>query len=1849
MKINNIRKYMDVGGRIKAIPTFLFLIFSLTIFSVSADYQKPDFAFPQTVEERSDSLLKIALAEGNQLMVIRNAMNLNIAYALLKDSESLAGDIMLLDSISKNLEGEYRSLCYLIEAQILKQTYEFNPRKYDSRNLPLDEPFPLDPMEWSGGMYKEKIYELVEKATDSVSFFRDAPIQEIKILLSDYESAIKVGLTVPEFILFKGEEILKGFVRDTNAALIPFYPNEEEGTIEGKCKEKAKYLLLEIMDQFSKDNSVVCGWAKVEMANLLPDYKIEDYLKNSIKELEGTEGEGILLYEYWKRYREKNLYGDMITWLSEYPAGYGSDMIGSAISEISQESIQTVFPKIALPYRAIKGKVTVSNLEKGYLLIYKLKNGEYTLYDELIMKKFTGGANPVQTIEIKENGRIPFDYEKKIEISGLQEGVYVVIPSITKSLPKGWNKSTSRGNYTTFRVSDIAMVSTFDSNEKDSGKIYVVKGSDQQPVAGAVVSYYQGNSNIPKGRLTTNKEGYVKIPNGYYRLEAIFENSVARREAGFSYYPDNSKPVRHVSILTDLSIYRPGDTIRFAVLGWLQDKVNNTLLSDCKVNVSLRDANYIEVDNVNLTLDQNGRTNGILTIPEGRLSGNYTIEATYPDFKGSGAGYASILVEEYKLPAFQVLMEQKESYVKDQLWFKGSAYTYSGMPVTNANVDIKIQFVPWRWGYFGNNASYSETVKTDEEGNFTLELPTDGLRGTIFESGRYSITAEVTSEAGETEKSRALYFSLGKGYDIRPSVPDKIKITGDSITFNVPVYDIAGLPVRTLLNYKISNIYDSTYTFKGEFNSPLLSIPAEIIPSGKYRIEFKETNTGSQTSTETVMWRENETKVPYPTSLWIPQEEYIYNEDQQSVKISFGSYWNDWLLTILSDGDKVIETKWIAPEDGLYEMNIEIPENNQGLFMTVCGMHDFQSETGVIRIIPKRNLERMSVRAISFRENISCGDEETWSFKFSVENMTPGSVNAFAVMTDKALNALREFKWSLNIFNAGIYNKVQLNPQRWGSSTSFSIFGKTKFDNAIRSHSLLPDWETYGYPFVSNSGIIIEGARLYKAAMTTRNAMMDLAAGDIVTEASDEAVTETTDTKSGIEEKGIELRPVEMPSAFFMPDLESNDNGELTIKFRVPNFNTTWQFQLAGYNRELMNTTLLMDAVAAKQVMVKSNLPQFLRTGDKAEISATLYNNSDSVLPVTGKFEIVNPLNGEILAEKEYFAENVAIGSNRVISIRFDVPDNISVLAVRSYGLSHDHSDGEQGFIPVLPSSVPVIESTTFYAKSKDENIEIKVPKLSKDANVTLKYCDNPLWEVLLAIPGFIESTGGGALSNARWLYGTLTSLDIINGNKQINEGLKKILESDDSTLSVSNLYKDLNLKIASPEATPWLNNANSETTRIRSLGKYFDRESIMAQVEIKTNALRSLQNSDGGFSWFEGMKSSPFITSEVINILAYLKNSKLLQEEMEAMAQNAVRYYDRYLEETVKRYKVLNITSAMNYLYSRNRLGYPMSKSMKKIEKECLDSITSQWRRMDIGWKAKGALILLNQSEYRDEANLIASSLKQFIGKRISIGQEALMLELFEKTEPEGEAVERIFETMLLQKETEDWGSNISNAGVIHALIGITSPDMINRRMPEIYIGDELIDLSSSQGLTGNFTVNLDPKRVSGKKITIRRKAGLPSWGGIVSQFVKPIKDIRSSKVENLSIEKRVLSENEKGVVKEVKTFKKGDKVTVVLNITCGKDMDYVVITDSRSACLQPDNRISGVRYIDGLSAYQEISKEKISFFIENLPAGKYVISYECHADRNGEYGLGTAETQCLYSPAQIAHSAGGEIIVGD
>ena len=106
------------------------------------------------------------------------------------------------------------------------------------------------------------------------------------------------------------------------------------------------------------------------------------------------------------------------------------------------------------------------------------------------------------------------------------------------------------------------------------------------------------------------------------------------------------------------------------------------------------------------------------------------------------------------------------------------------------------------------------------------------------------------------------------------------------------------------------------------------------------------------------------------------------------------------------------------------------------------------------------------------------------------------------------------------------------------------------------------------------------------------------------------------------------------------------------------------------------------------------------------------------------------------------------------------------------------------------------------------------------------------------------------------------------------------------------------------------------------------------------------------------------------------------------------------------------------------------------------------------------------------------------------------------------------------------------------------------------------------------------------------------------------------------------------------------GDRVTVRLTLKVDADMDYVAITDDRPACFEPVEQLPAPVYAEGLRFYRENLDSSTRIFIDHLPKGTYIITYDMWVNNAGHYTSGIATVQSQYAPRYSAHSGGGSIV---
>ena len=167
---------------------------------------------------------------------------------------------------------------------------------------------------------------------------------------------------------------------------------------------------------------------------------------------------------------------------------------------------------------------------------------------------------------------------------------------------------------------------------------------------------------------------------------------------------------------------------------------------------------------------------------------------------------------------------------------------------------------------------------------------------------------------------------------------------------------------------------------------------------------------------------------------------------------------------------------------------------------------------------------------------------------------------------------------------------------------------------------------------------------------------------------------------------------------------------------------------------------------------------------------------------------------------------------------------------------------------------------------------------------------------------------------------------------------------------------------------------------------------------------------------------------------------------------------------------------------------------------------------------------------------------------------------------------------------------------------------------------------------------------------ITLTRHGEHPSWGAIYWQYDDTLSTIEAHGNNDIEVSRQyyVMRENRLQAIEHT-ALHMGDIVTVRLQFTTQRDMQYLTLTDSRPACFEPTQQLPQYLYGGNIWYYCVPSDAGTTFYIEHLPRGTYVIEYQVYVDRKGSYSASAATMQCYYAPQFTAHTAGAKVIVGN
>ena len=1480
-------------------------------------------------------------------------------------------------------------------------------------------------------------------------------------------------------------------------------------------------------------------------------------------------------------------------------------------------------------------------------------------------------------------------------VSGLEPGVYLVEYSTEV---KG--VATERA---LLYVSDIYLLQQ--ELDRCRRRLVVLNAITGEPIAGANVRVriqkYSENVDIIKkytcdnkgeAIIQDNKDGvytyYITTPTDKYCT--VFGSS-GNIVIGYGDRIDD-----RYAIFTDRSVYRPGQTLNVSVLAYRNIKGGNIeVLPKGKITISLWNTSGKKVEEKELVSNEYGNASTTFTIPTVTLNGTYFIKAN--------DGYQSVQVSEYKRPTFTLSFDEiTQKYVEgDTVKVHGKAMSFAGVALQKAQVRYTIRRRPRFFGWSTMWSSQTsvvakDTIQTNENGEFTIPvhllLP---LKKSEKESRYYSFDIEtrVTSLAGETQEGSFSVPLSEHPTVFYTTVPEKIE-KKDSLLLTLNYQNNAGKAIDGVAKVQLG----AGKAWQTCAVNKAIAFSLSALSTGRQQLVAI---CGNDTIRESVLvYDVNAIKVPVDTLDWFNQRDFIFDADHQQARIQIGtSAPQQHIVYTIATKDSVIEQGVLDIKNEVFTHVIDYkPEYNNGILVTYAWVKNdvcYTHSASITRPLPDKKLD---VAWKTFRNRLTPGQKEEWTLIISKDKKKIARAQILATMYDKSLDQIVGHQF---YFNPGLGYTLPF--MSWFGTTynSSTLYGEQPLKPLSAPDLVFTTFDAYsnvavaGYSSIKIRGrsklyyeetkeIVPGSTRAMRAKDITKPEVMSVALEGSVagtqlygyrTSGEDNATSDANSNKVGNNKEAnamnnaLETRRNFAETAFFYPNIQTNEEGEASFTFTLPESVTTWKFMAFAHDKEMNYGLLTDETVAQKTVMMQPNMPRFLRIGDKGVLSSQLSNLSLKAIKGVATLEVIDPETQKVLYSQN---KKYALGAQSAqgLDFNFDTSKWPSLVIIRCVASGKGFSDGEQHYVPVLSDSEWVTNSTTF-TLTKPQTKAINTASLfASDAQkkqLTIEYTQNPAWLSILSLPSIAEPKDKNAIDIVAALYANITARAILNASPNI----KNVLEiwrknPTKETPLTSALEQNAELKSLVLAETPWVLEADKETMQRQQLINYFDESQIDYRLKQQTDALKDLQTFQGGFAWYPDMRSNGYVTMVVSELLGRLNQRNLIDNDLQLVLNKGLRYIERdltnRLEElensVVGKYNTYNLYETIaHYLYV-HALGDSQKQSSKVVSDDYLfTKILPRSKELTIYGKAKVAYALYkrraNNAQYLTKAKELLNSIKEYSVYNEEKGRffntykapyswldgrvptQVAAIELLQTMAQEDEQSIAQMQQWLVQTYRSLRKQSALNAvDVAYVLVGNKKDAMQLDNLtqaPVIKINNNKVETAKASAGLGYVKIaqSVDNPPV----VAIEKNDNTTSWGAVYAQFEQKITDV-SAATSGLSIRRDIFFNGKEA---NNVSFKKGDKITIKITINADKDYNFVEVSDKRAACLEPTLQLSG--YQQG--AYCSMKDNATHYFFDRLRKGTHELTATYYVDKEGTFQSGTCVVQCLYAPEFIARDA--------
>lgn len=1585
--------------------------------------------------------------------------------------------------------------------------------------------------------------------------------------------------------------------------------------------------------------------------------------------------------------------------IAGYPRYEGINQLKNIEKEILNASLSLEIAT-AYPGEQQSVKVNYKNLTGITLQLYKVN---LPVTSAVLQNRTTHFESKYARLQREEHFSLKptTDYlnvDTTLTIQAPQAGIYFL-----KAVPDG-KKGVSDGTL----MNVTALKTIYRPLPDGTLELVVVDAVSGQPVSEAEVTIYteKGGGYSPQQTYQADKQGTLKLDflnsNKYwYNAHTAADNAMPILNLWKNdYYYKESKRKEVLQLFTDRSIYRPGQTVYVSGLAYEMEKDSTRVLADKKYTVSLYDANNNETGKVEVRTDGFGSFSGQFVLPSPCLTGYFSLRAADTS--------VSFKVEEYKRPTFDVTFEpvKVEYQVGDSIEVVGMAKTFAGAPVQNARVHYNIsRSYAWVWRFMGRgSARWEGEAMTDADGKFSVpvhfEIDSDRRESPLWYY-TYNIQADVTDGAGETQQAN-LSLPLGSTSMVlnMDNLPDNL-VKEKKLEIKLTAMNLSGEPVDTPVTYQVVEMEEQkdgqekegrkVLTGTVEANKSFVPEAIYALPSGNYRLKLSAKDTQGRECTASknfLLFSLNDKRPPFVITDWFYQDGLEFDAASPATVYIGSSEKNVYLLYDVFAGNKRLESKRIELSDSVVSFRFPYKkEYGDGILVSMAFVKDGRLYSHNARIMKPAPEKKLQLKWTTFRDKLRPGQQEEWKLTVLYPDGSPAEAEMLATMYDASLDKI----YSAHKLDFGVDFHYVVPLTYWNTSYMRNAYLYVDFPlKRLRavpleySELIIPstgrmEAMVVGYggsPRATLAGALKIRGRSAANAVMNQEAVTDMVLQEEMVETSAQEKVEMGSSEELAETGDIQIRENFAETAFFYPQLRTNEKGEVSISFVLPESLTRWKFMGLAHTRNVDYGKIEATATASKEFMLQPNMPRFVRVGDKANIAASLMNLSDKGVKGTVRMELFNPETEKVFySQKQKF--DVKGGETGHVNFTFEVSDKYAVMACRMVADGDTFSDGEQRYIPVLTDKQWVTETVPLNVNGEGaytfslENLFNKHSKTASEQRLTVEFTAHPAWYAVQALPVVAHPQNEDALSWATAYYAHSLAAYIVKENpriKQVFDSWKA--QGGTKETFMSNLQKNQELKNILLAETPWLAEATNEAEQKQRIATLFDLNTMNSQLAVSVEKLGELQNADGAWSWYKGMQGSRYVTTQVMEMLVRL-NALTHQDadsRMQPMIQKGFEYLGKQAAEEYKSMKEAEKKGAVGIRPSEQVLRYLYICALdgkapvdEKVNRYFIDKLSGEGKELTIYGKALGAIIL-QQSGKVAEARLFMQSLMEYSVVTDEMGRyfdtpkaryswfsykiptEVAAMEAIQRITKDTKAIDEMKRWLLKQKQTQTWETPIATADAVYALMATGASDLLaNTGGVEITLGKEVIRTPADDAI-GYIKKTVSGDVMNIKKVRVDKEGAGMGWGAVYAQYLESMDQI-GEQGNGLSVSRQLYKGDE--ALNESVPLKVGDKITVRLTVKADRDMDFVQIKDDRAACMEPLQAVSGFRWGNGLGYYQATKDASTQFFIDQMRKGTYVIEYQVYVNRTGEYQAGIATVQSAYAPEFGGHTGGYRVMV--